>query len=177
MAAVSRSIRDIALLLALADGTEHSGSALGALLELRPGTVYRRLHALALEGLVRARPEEATDPEIGIARLQYTLTDAGARSIGLPVLNELEYHVLAHSTAWESRSPLCRNHFCASAGHHNWATIQALCERGMMVTICVPRGLSGGDSTFKVTELGIRALEKWGNKGGKPGKRRSATAS
>lgn len=172
---MARSIKDIALLLALADGTEHSGKALGALLELRADSVYRRLHALEQEGLVLSRPEETIDPAIGIARLLYTLTDAGARVLGLPVLNELEYHVLAHSTAWESRSPLCRNHFCASEGHDDWATIQALCERGMMQE---RKGspLTGGDNLFIVTQLGIQALEKRGT-AGKQSKRRSGAAS
>lgn len=70
-------------------------------------------------------------------------------------LTEQERHVMEHSTAW----PKCyRNHFCASEGHHDWATLQALCARGLMSVGRKPGPLSGGDTVFIVTQLGIDEL-------------------
>lgn len=70
-------------------------------------------------------------------------------------LSPAERHVMAHATAW----PDCyRNHFCASAGHDDWATIQGLCARGLMRVVRAPSELSGGDTVFAVTGEGFAAL-------------------
>ena len=44
-------------------------------------------------------------------------------------MNEKERHVMEHSLGWPKNY---RNHFCASKGHDDWETLQALCERGLM---------------------------------------------
>jgi len=68
-----------------------------------------------------------------------------------------EARVMVHATAWPKRY---RNHFCASEGHDDWATLQALCARGLMRVNGADRQLSGGDTVFSVTEDGMRALER-----------------
>lgn len=82
-------------------------------------------------------------------------------------MTEAERHVLEHSTGWLSRTPLYRNHFCASEGHDDWTTLQALCERGLMVAR-KPSQLSGGDTVFIVTEAGIAELRALPRKGRRP---------
>jgi hypothetical protein len=74
-----------------------------------------------------------------------------------------ERHVMAHSTGWDSgkRSRLYRNHFCASEGHDDWATLQGLCARGLMRVGRKPGPLSGGDTVFVVTESGIELLKAY----------------
>jgi hypothetical protein len=74
-------------------------------------------------------------------------------------LNKAEWHVMAHATAWDSKDRLYRNHFCAGPGHDDWATIQGLCERGLMRISRKPSALSGGDTVFLVTRAGIAALD------------------
>jgi hypothetical protein len=75
-------------------------------------------------------------------------------------LTERERHIMAHATGWESRWPLYRNHFCAGPSHDAWPTIQALIARGMMRVSREPTPLSGGDTTFCVTAIGIAALKQ-----------------
>lgn len=82
-------------------------------------------------------------------------------------MTEAERHVLEHSTGWLSRQPLYRNHFCASEGHHDWATLQGLVERGLMVAR-KPSALSGGDTVFIVTDAGIDELRALPRKGRRP---------
>ncbi len=69
-----------------------------------------------------------------------------------------EMHVMKHSLGWPKRY---RNHFCASEGHDDWATIQGLVERGLMRVGRYPGPLSGGDTVFIVTADGIAALEAY----------------
>lgn len=66
-----------------------------------------------------------------------------------------ELHVMEHATAWPKQY---RNHFCASEGHDDWNTLQALCARGLMCVGRKPGPLSGGDTVFIVTEQGVEAL-------------------
>jgi len=70
-------------------------------------------------------------------------------------VTDAERHVLEHSTGWLSRQPLYRNHFCASEGHDDWETLQALCARGLMRVGRQPGVLSGEDTIFVMTEAGI----------------------
>lgn len=72
---------------------------------------------------------------------------------------ERELHIMMHATGWESRWPLYRNHFCASEGHDDWTTIQGLMGRGLMRVSREPSALSGGDTVFCVTAIGIAALK------------------
>lgn len=73
-------------------------------------------------------------------------------------LTERELDVMMHATGWESRSPLYRNHYCASEGDDAWSTIQALIARGLMRQSREPSELSGGDNVFSVTAIGIATL-------------------
>lgn len=68
--------------------------------------------------------------------------------------------IIEHATGWRSRWPLYRNHFCAGPYHADWETIQALIARGLMRVTRQPSELSGGDSVFGVTALGIAALDR-----------------
>lgn len=74
----------------------------------------------------------------------------------MAALSAAERHVLEHSLAWPKRY---RNHYCASVGHSDWETLQALCARGLMGIGRKPSALSGGDTVFLVTQAGIDALE------------------
>jgi len=75
-------------------------------------------------------------------------------------LTAKERHVIDHSLGYPKpgRKPY-RNHFCASEGHSDWETLQALCARGLMGVGRKPGELSGGDTVFIVTEAGIEALK------------------
>lgn len=73
-------------------------------------------------------------------------------------LSKAERHVMVHATGWESANPGYRNHFCAGPGHDAWATLQRLCDRGLMCIGRKPSALSGGDTVFWVTEAGIATL-------------------
>jgi hypothetical protein len=75
-------------------------------------------------------------------------------------LSKEERHVMAHATGWDSANPGYRNHFCASPGHDDWATLQRLCDRGLMVVGRQPSAISGGDTTFWVTDAGLEALKR-----------------
>jgi hypothetical protein len=74
-------------------------------------------------------------------------------------LTERELHIMAHATGWDSRWPLYRNHFCAGEGHDAWPSIQGLIGRGLMRVTREPSDLSGGDTVFGVTAIGIAALK------------------
>jgi hypothetical protein len=73
-------------------------------------------------------------------------------------VNDRELGILEHATGWRSRWPLYRNHFCAGPSHDDWATIQDLVARGLMNVSRKPSGLSGGDTVFCVSAIGIAAL-------------------
>lgn len=74
-------------------------------------------------------------------------------------LTERELHILMHATGWESRWPLYRNHFCAGPGDDAWSAIQGLIARGLMRVSREPSELSGGDTVFCATAIGIAALK------------------
>jgi hypothetical protein len=99
---------------------------------------------IALGRVLRDEHEQA----LGIEALRMRLTDA-------------ERHVMAHATAWDHERPLYRNHFCASAGHADWATLQALCSRELMRVGRAPGPISGGDTVFVVTPYGLEALRRF----------------
>lgn len=75
-------------------------------------------------------------------------------------LTAAERHIIEHSTGWHSRWPLYRNHFCAGPSHDAWSTIAGLIERGLMRVSRKPSQLSGGDTVFCVTAIGIAALKQ-----------------
>jgi len=75
------------------------------------------------------------------------------------VVTARERELMSHATGWESRWPLYRNHFCTGPGSDDWTTIQGLIERGLMRETRKPSALSGGDSVFGVTAIGIATLK------------------
>lgn len=75
-------------------------------------------------------------------------------------VSDREREILEHATGWLSRWPLFRNHFCASEGDENWSTIQGLIARGLMRKSREPSELSGGDSVFSVTAVGVASLKR-----------------
>lgn len=83
---------------------------------------------------------------------------AAARAATLGV-SDREIHIMQHATGWLSRWPLYRNHFCAGPGHDDFGTIQGLIVRGLMRVSREPSPLSGGDTVFCVTAIGIAALK------------------
>lgn len=89
-----------------------------------------------------------------------------AAPVARAVLSERELDVLQHTTGWLSRTPLYRNHFCASEGHADWTTLQGLVERGLMNVAREPAPLAGGDTTFCATAAGIAAIK--GSRGRAP---------
>lgn len=87
----------------------------------------------------------------------------GGRELGeRGELSERERAILEHATAWRSRWPLHRNHFCADAAHEDLPAIRALVSRGLMHVSREPSSLSGGDTVYCVTAIGIAALKRKG---------------
>lgn len=86
------------------------------------------------------------------------VAEAAAEVVG--TMSEREQHIAEHTTGWLSRWPLYRNHFCAGEGHDDWSTIQAMITRGLMRVSHAPSPISGGDTVFCVTAIGIAALRK-----------------
>lgn len=74
-------------------------------------------------------------------------------------LTDRERGIIEHAVGWRSRWPLYRNHFCAGPSHDDWATIQGLIGIGLMHISREPSPLSGGDTVFAVTAIGIAALK------------------
>lgn len=75
-----------------------------------------------------------------------------------PTLSPAERHVLEHAIAWlHDRRPLFRNHYVTSPDCDDWATVQALCARGLM-QVRHPALGSSGMASFSVTNVGIREL-------------------
>jgi hypothetical protein len=79
---------------------------------------------------------------------------------GLGALTEDEQHILEHTTGWLTKWPLYRNHFCTGEGSDDWATIARLIDRGLMRVSRKPSQLSGGDTVFCVTAIGLAALKR-----------------
>jgi hypothetical protein len=96
--------------------------------------------------------------------LRRVLVDAHVQALGLAgsrlTLSAQERHVMAHATAWDGKSRLYRNHFCASEGHADWDVLAALCRRGLMRVSRDPSPISGGDTVFAVTPTGLEALRR-----------------
>lgn len=99
--------------------------------------------------VAHAEPGPGPAPEASEA----TVTAAGE-------LTASERHILEHSTGWLSRWPLYRNHFCAGPSHDGWSAIQGLIARELMRVSREPSPLSGGDTVFCVTAIGIAALKQ-----------------
>jgi len=77
------------------------------------------------------------------------------------MLSEAERHVMAHAVGDGAvRSGRYRNVFVAREGHRDWATLQALCARGLMRVSRGPGGFHGDATCFAVTEEGYKALDE-----------------
>lgn len=81
------------------------------------------------------------------------------------LLTPAERHVMEHALAWNHpatrknrRRSFWRNHFVTGPGSDDWATLQALCGRGLMRVTRAPSDLSGADAVFGVTEAGVDVL-------------------
>lgn len=97
---------------------------------------------------------------IGASSRPVIAAEPAAPSPALAVeVSARELDIMMHATGWESRWPLFRNHFCTSPGGDDWAPIQRLVEVGLMRVSREPSPLSGGDTVFCVTAIGIAALK------------------
>lgn len=117
----------------------------------RCGNCERMRAAIGTSGkpVANAAPGPGPAPEASEA----TVAAAGE-------LTASERHILEHSTGWLSRWPLFRNHFCAGPSHDDWSAIQGLIARELMRVSREPSPLSGGDTVFCVTAIGIAALKQ-----------------
>jgi hypothetical protein len=68
-----------------------------------------------------------------------------------------ELHVLVHSTAWHHGQ--YRNHFTAGSDSDSWPVLVGLVEKGLM-TRGKPSELTGGMTTFRVSDAGFEFLRK-----------------
>lgn len=98
---------------------------------------------------VAAEPSAEAAELAAAAAVEGVASDVSAR----------ELEIMTHATGWDSRWPLFRNHFCASEGQDGWSEIQRLIEAGLMRVSRKPSELSGGDTVFCVTAIGIAALK------------------
>ncbi len=106
---------------------------------------------------MRAAIGASSEPLAEAAKLA-EVAEAAAEVVG--GFTAREQHIAEHSTGWLSRWPLYRNHFCAGPSHDDWTTIQGMISRGLMRVSFAPSELSGGDTVFCVTAIGIAALRK-----------------
>lgn len=71
-----------------------------------------------------------------------------------------ERHILEHAVGWKHpRTPLYRNHFVSGPECDNWSTLLDLVSQGLMMGPITTGPYSGGMATFRVTDLGLKALE------------------
>ena len=87
------------------------------------------------------------------------LAAAAAAAAATLDVTERELEILIHTTGWRSKWPLYRNHFCTSPEGADWALIEGLIARGLMRQTRKPSDLSGGDTVFGVTAIGIATLK------------------
>jgi hypothetical protein len=116
----------------------------------RCGNCERMREAIGTSGRAVAESAPIFPAIVGEAELAARAGELTAR----------ERDVLEHSTGWQSRWPLHRNHYCAGPSHDDWATIQGLIGRELMRVSREPSDLSGGDTVFCVTAIGIAALKR-----------------
>jgi hypothetical protein len=109
---------------------------------------------------MRAAIGTSSKPTTGAAPIFPTIVGEADLAARAGEVTDRERHILEHSTGWLSRWPLYRNHFCAGPSHDDWPTIQALIERGLMKVSREPSELSGSDTVFCVTAIGIAALKR-----------------
>lgn len=64
--------------------------------------------------------------------------------------------VMKHARGWDRGA--FRNHFVIGPGSTEWPVVQGLCGRGLMKQTRAPSELTGGDSSFSVTERGDAAI-------------------
>jgi hypothetical protein len=88
------------------------------------------------------------------------LAEVAAAAAATVEVSASELELMIHTTGWRSKWPLYRNHFCAGEGHADWTTIEGLIARGLMRETRKPSSLSGGDSVFGVTAIGIATLKR-----------------
>jgi hypothetical protein len=129
----------------------HIVSDLGALdLERRCRNCARLRAAFGVSSKVLGAEPIAPSP---------ALAEVAAAVAATVVVSEREREIMMHATGWQSRWPLFRNHFCTSPGGDDWAPIQRLIEVGLMRVSRKPSDLSGGDTVFSVTAIGVAALK------------------
>jgi hypothetical protein len=134
----------------------------------RPLEVVTDLGLVALErrcrNCARLRAAFGTSSkvcELGPEAPSAALTEVAAAAAEqvLAELDERSFGIMMHATGWQSRWPLFRNYFCTGEGGDDWAPIQKLVELGLMRVGREPSPLSGGDTVFCVTAIGIAALK------------------
>jgi len=82
------------------------------------------------------------------------------------MLTHDEKHVMMHTLGWVDISTHYldpwkggyRNHFVAGPDHVDWATLQNLCDRGLMYVRCQPSSLLSGMTMFAVDGPGRELL-------------------
>lgn len=75
-------------------------------------------------------------------------------------ISDLERAILVQATAWESRWPLHRNEFTASADHPAALVIGGLVARGLMKIIREPAANATSSArVYSVTAIGVAALK------------------
>jgi hypothetical protein len=125
---------------------------LGAVpLAKRCGNCERQRAAIGMSRIAAAAPAAPSGESAHVF-------EAAAAAQGPLTARELD--VMSHATGFESRWPFYRNHFCAGPTHDAWSTIQGLIGRGMMRVSREPSPISGGDTVFCVTAIGIAALKR-----------------
>lgn len=77
----------------------------------------------------------------------------------MATLTPKQLHILQHSLGLDDygRGSFYRNHYVAGPGHHSFDDCRALVASGLM-TERLPTALTGGDSSFHVTEAGKVAV-------------------
>lgn len=68
-----------------------------------------------------------------------------------------ELHVLVHSTAWTGAR--YRNYFTTGPETDDWPVLTSLVEKGLMIG-GKPSELTGGMTTFRVSDAGLEFLRK-----------------
>lgn len=139
-----------------AAGEPRGGARASGIRDIESCAVDSGVSALPVDLLVRVR-----DGQLCLERaraLAHLRTTPGADAT--VELSPEERHVIEHSLGIAQTGREYRNHFCASEGHHDWSTLQDLCELGLMRIYRAPTYLSGGDTVFLVTGAGKAAIER-----------------
>lgn len=77
--------------------------------------------------------------------------------MSVATVSAAELHVMVHSTAWTSRR--YRNYFTTGPESDDWPVLAGLVEKGLM-NQGKPHELTGGMTTFRVSDAGLEFLRK-----------------